>query len=89
MTRTTRSRLAPALVAATLAAAALPSTGCFGKFGLTRKVAGWNDHVTESKVGKSVVMWGLLVIPVYELAALGDIFIFNPIEFFSGSNPVD
>ena len=86
MTRT-RSFVAPAVLAATLAAA-VPSTGCFGQFGATRKIAAWNDHVTESKVGRSVVMWGLLVIPVYELAAIGDIFIFNPIEFFSGSNPM-
>ena len=87
MTRTLRSLAAPALVAATLAAA-VPTTGCYGSFAAARKIHAWNGHVTNSKIGNSVIMWGLIIIPVYELATLGDIFIFNPIEVFSGNNPI-
>ena len=34
------------------------------------------------------MFWGLLIIPVYELAGLGDFVIFNLIEFWTGKNPI-
>ena len=77
-----RALLVPALIATTLA------TGCYGQFAATRKIHNWNGHVSGNKFVNSVVMWGLIVIPVYPLASLGDIFIFNPIEVVSGSNPL-
>jgi hypothetical protein len=80
----TRKLLVPALIAATLAT----TTGCYGEFAATRKIYGWNSHVSGNKIVNSAVMWGLIIIPVYELASLGDIIIFNPIEVVSGSNPL-
>jgi hypothetical protein len=35
-----------------------------------------------------LVFWGLNIIPVYGLFFVGDVFIFNVIEFWSGSNPI-
>ncbi len=75
-------------MASTLAA----TTGCFGNFALTRKVYEWNDSIAgddlAGKFVKSLVMWGLYVIPVYEIAGFADIIIFNLIEFWTGSNPL-
>ncbi len=63
------------------------TTGCFGKFELTRKLYGWNDSF-GNKFVKEIVMWGLWIIPAYELLFAGDFFILNTIEFWTGSNPV-
>lgn len=64
------------------------STGCFGEFALVRKVYDWNDSVTDNKFLKSLLFYGLNIIPVYGVAAFGDFIIFNLIEFWDGSNPI-
>lgn len=61
---------------------------CMGKFVLTEKLFGWNKSVSPSKGTQSLVMMVLILIPVYELAFIGDWVIFNTIEFWTGSNPV-
>jgi len=63
-------------------------SGCFGSFGLTKKIYQFNDGVSDSMVVKEVVFLALIILPVYELAALGDAVIFNLIEFLTGSNPL-
>lgn len=62
-------------------------SGCYGSFALTNKLYDWNGTLGDKFV-KSLVFWGLCIIPVYEVAALVDVVIFNLIEFWSGSNPV-
>jgi hypothetical protein len=62
--------------------------GCYGQFALTRKIYNWNGRATANRFANSVILWALIIIPVYELATLGDFLIFNTIEFYSGSNPV-
>jgi hypothetical protein len=74
--------LVSVLLASTLTA------GCYGRFALTRKVYTWNGQATGNAFANSLIMWGLLIIPVYELAGLADLLIFNTIEVFTGSNPV-
>jgi hypothetical protein len=64
------------------------SLGCYGQFALTRKLYTWNGQATGSKVGNSALMWGLMIIPVYPVAAAADFLIFNTIEFYGGSNPM-
>ncbi len=63
------------------------TSGCFGKFALTRKVYNWNDTISNKFV-KTLVFWGLNIVPVYELAGAGDYFIFNVIEFWTGTNVI-
>lgn len=63
-------------------------TGCFGSFALTSKVHEWNASVSQQKFVNELVFLGFCILPVYELAALGDVLIFNTIEFWDGSNPV-
>lgn len=81
------SRLTAVSLTAVLSVSAL-LPGCYGQFALTRKLYAWNGHVTGNPIARSAIMWAFLIIPVYELAGLGDFFIFNTVEVFSGSNPV-
>lgn len=75
------------LMLVTALALASLTTGCFGKFALTRKLYGWNDSF-GNKFVKEIVMWGMWIIPAYELLFLGDFIVLNTIEFWTGSNPV-
>ena len=77
------SRRSKGVIAAILAAAVL-LTGCFGSFGATRALYGWNEGVTANKFLQTAVMWGLIIVPVYGVLALGDFFVFNTIEFWTG-----
>ena len=63
-------------------------SNCYGKFALTRKIYTWNGNVSENKFVKTLVMWGLMIIPVYGIGGAVDIIILNTIEFWSGSNPM-
>lgn len=63
-------------------------TGCFGSFGLTTKLHAWNSQVSQKKFVNELVFLGLCILPVYELACLGDVLIFNSIEFWDGSDPL-
>ena len=68
-------------------------SGCFGPFNLTRNVYNWNSGIKGSgevneKWMKEIVFFGMIVIPVYMFSALLDAFVFNSIQFWSGSNPV-
>ncbi len=63
-------------------------TGCIGSFGAFNKLLAWNKKVTDQKWGNELIFLGLNIIPVYGLAFLGDILIFNAIEFWGGSNPM-
>lgn len=83
-----RSRLARLSLAALLAVSAAGTTGCFGKFSLTRKLYAWNTGVGGNKFVTNLVFWGLCIIPVYELAGAGDLIVLNAVEFWTGSNPV-
>ena len=69
------------------------TTACYGPFNLTRNVYHWNGNIKGSsevneKWMKEFVFFGMIIIPVYMFSALLDAFIFNSIQFWSGSNPV-
>jgi hypothetical protein len=62
-------------------------SGCYGSFNLVREVYDWNGSI-EDKTVRSVVFWALVIIPVYEIAALVDAAVLNVIEHWSGDNPL-
>ena len=68
------------------------ATGCFGHFALTRNLYQWNQSIggndLSGKFVKSLVMYGLMIIPVYPIASFIDTVALNLIEFWSGSNPL-
>jgi hypothetical protein len=55
--------------------------GCYGSFQLTGSLYEWNGRVTRNAFVQQLLFWGLCIIPVYELALVGDAIIFNLLEF--------
>jgi hypothetical protein len=73
-------------ITAAVVAFGLTSSSCMGSFGLTRTLYGFNQNMTGSSVINHLVFWALIfLLPLYELAVLGDLFILNVIEFWTGS----
>ena len=74
-----------------LAAAALTlgATGCLGPNNAARSLLNWNATATEYDLANEAIFIGLVWVPVYELALLGDVLVFNTIEHWSGENPID
>ena len=69
------------------------TSACYGPFNLTKNVYHWNSNIKGSgevneKWMKEIVFFGMIVIPVYILSPLIDAFIFNPIQFWTGDNPL-
>jgi hypothetical protein len=62
-------------------------SGCYGQYAATRRVYNWNGTI-GNKFARSAVTFGLTIVQVYTLCALGDWIIFNPIEFYTGGNPM-
>ncbi len=77
-------RIKPTLIALVVA---LLLSSCYGPFKLTRNLHDWNGSLGDEWVN-SLVFYGLLVVPVYEVAAAIDVLILNTIEFWTGDNPV-
>lgn len=73
---------------ALIAGTSVLMSGCYGSFSLTTKLHQWNGQVSNSKFVNELVFFGLCILPAYELCCLGDVLIFNSIEFWGGNNPV-
>ena len=74
-----------------VAVAALLTFGaasCIGPNNAYNSVLHWNSELSESKYVNELAYLGLHIVPAYPLALLGDMLIFNSIEFWSGNNPV-
>jgi hypothetical protein len=81
-------RIRKFVCAAVLAAFACASVGgCYGKYALFNSAAKFGGNLGGKYVGAVVnlVFW---IVPVYEICLLGDLLVFNTIEFWTGSNPV-
>ena len=74
--------LAGALVFATLA------SSCFGPFNATRRIHTWNREIENRWAGEAVFVV-FRVAYVYTLAFVGDVLLFNSIEFWGGDNPIE
>lgn len=58
--------------------------GCYGSFPLTHLVYSVNGQI-EPGLLEQVTFWVFLILPVYEISALGDIVILNLLEFWTGA----
>jgi hypothetical protein len=76
------------LVGAGTLAALGAASGCFGSFGATTSLWKFNKGVSDNKWLQWLVFLGLVILPVYELFTLGDVLVFNTVEFFTGKNPI-
>ncbi len=67
----------------------LASSSCLGPDNLYRSVKNWNAELSEQDWLTEVVFIGLWVIPVYGIALLGDVLIFNTIDYWSGGPTIN
>ena len=67
----------------------LSTTACYGHFNLTQRYWHWNGHVTDNKWLNELIFLGSCIIPIYEISALCDVWIFNSVEFWTGKNWID
>ena len=81
------SRIGKGIALVLVATVGALSAGCFGKFQLTRKVYDVNRSIDDKYV-RSAATWVFVIVPVYGIAALLDLIVFNVIEFWTGDNPV-
>lgn len=76
----------------TFLAAALATTmlaaSCLGPNNAFNNLHHWNKNATDNKWANEGIFLVLTIIPVYGLFYLGDIVIFNSIEFWGGKNPI-
>lgn len=77
------------LIVALSLAGGLFITSCMGSWGLTKALYEWNDGVSGNKFVDNLLFWVLLGgVGAYPIAITLDLFVFNLIEFWTGSNPV-
>ena len=70
-------------------AISLVAGGCYGPFNFTRRLHAWNDRVGGSSRWQEEFIFLLLTwAPVYGLAVTADALLFNSLEFWTGTNPV-
>ena len=63
-------------------------TSCIGSFSAFNGLREWNESVTDSKFGNELIFLALWIVPVYGVATLADLIVFNAIEFWDGTNPI-
>lgn len=81
------SRLKKLTTAAVLATT-LMTSGCLGANHAFEGIRDWNRTATGNKWGNEAIFLGLSIVPVYAFAYLGDVLVFNTMEFWTGHNPI-
>ena len=66
----------------------LLSSSCLGPNNAADGLRNWNAKVSDQDWLNELIFVGLWVIPVYPIAWLGDILVFNTIGYWSGENPI-
>lgn len=66
-----------------LTAITISLSGCYGSFGLTKKVYKWNGSLGNKFVNEAVFL-GLNIIPVYSISLFIDGVFLNSVEFWTG-----
>jgi len=65
------------------------ATGCLGTGGLSGKIKKFNLEATENRWGREGIFFALNVLWIQRICTILDLFIFNSIEFWSGTNPLN
>jgi hypothetical protein len=61
-------------------------TGCMGQMGLSQVVTKGNLMAVDNRYGRAGLF--VLLAPIYGIASIADLFIFNSIEFWTGKNVI-
>jgi hypothetical protein len=64
------------------------AAGCYGRFRAMNAVYDFNRSASDNTIVRSLLMWGLIFIPVYQVAFLVDAVVLNMLDFFNGTNRV-
>ena len=81
-------RLRDALVLGLTAVFLTTAAGCFGRFRAMNAVYDFNRTASDNAVVRSLLLFAMLVIPVYAIAFLADWIVLNTLDFFNGTNKV-
>lgn len=84
------TRWARRLVAAAVLIGFLPlaTSGCYGRFELTRKVYRFNGSISHDKWIEWLAFLVLVIVPIYGIAVFVDAIVANSLEFWTGRNPI-
>ena len=74
------------VVAGVLAACAV---GCIGTGGITGKAREMNLRMVENRWGREGIYFGMQALWIYRICTVLDLFVFNSVEFWSGTNPIN
>ncbi len=66
----------------------LLGTSCLGPNNAFNTVNSWTSRATGSKWGNEAINVAFWIVPVYGFSLLGDIVVFNSIEWWGGENPL-
>lgn len=69
-------------------ALSLLSQGCLGPNNAYNGIRNWNAKVSDQDWVNEVLFLGMVIVPVYGVALLGDYVIFNTIDYWTGENPI-
>ncbi|WP_375749507.1 DUF3332 domain-containing protein [Vibrio sp. HN007] len=61
-------------------------SGCMGQMATTGMVTKFNLEVVDNRYGREGMF--VLLSPVYAIASAADLFVFNAVEFWTGTNPI-
>ena len=81
-------RIRDALVLGLSAVFLTTAAGCFGRFRAVNAVYDFNRQASDSAVVRSLLLFAMLVVPVYAVAFLVDWIVLNTLDFFNGTNKV-
>ncbi|WP_117235093.1 DUF3332 family protein [Vibrio maerlii] len=70
-----------------LSALAISLTGCIGSNAVTGKVMEFNIEVVDNRYARAGV--NFLLAPVYGITTAADYVVFNSLEFWTGTNPIN
>jgi hypothetical protein len=73
---------------ASVLALSLVGSSCLGPDHLYGSLKNWNAGLTEMDWLDEIIFLGLWIIPVYPIALLGDVVIFNTWGYWTGENPI-
>src|SRR5687768_4871774 len=65
------------------------SAGCLGTGGVTSKARELNLRAVENRWAREGLYLGMQALWIYRICSVLDLFVFNSIEFWSGTNPIN
>lgn len=63
----------------------LLGAGCYGSFALTHVVYSFNGALAPGLL-RQIAFWVFIIVPVYEVSAVADVFVLNLLEFWTGAD---